>query len=198
MAGTGDDGGFSDDELDALAGDDLLALEDAAFQRHPEPATAYRAGLHGLSQASIGAHGSVVSRNIGREAHEPSLGGYRAANETVDGPPPDVGRIGQHTRTRGLDDLQGLDEVAQREQWRLNRFAGPNVSTSYTGSKGNISLPHRSPGPAFQSQFPDAGIHGPSVRDEGVAEPSVDIQKLQAELKQASIKTFSIAESDNH
>jgi hypothetical protein len=163
---------FSDDEFDALASDDLQALEEDA-EDISQPTTRYtnKDYAHGLTNLHEGSVDSL----------EYDLLGPGLQQTTTTTPAPHYTQpyqIVTHSTENHNSQAEVVGESAQREQFRQQRYGQTTPGLIRAASGGNLVLPHRTPA---QNTY--------RVEDQNIPisnEEKSDFLKLQAELNQAS------------
>ena len=181
MADSSEGGEFSDDELDGLDADDILALEHQAVARLPAEGSTKNLPISDYPQVTrlTTSHAPVATRSytehnyaVGHD-HQDEVG--EASQTRQEAPSP---------KQPSLQNATPVSEAFQREQWRLNRFGRPAGRVLGVQQAPNVSLPHRSAGTAGPAIT--ASTRQPQQSQYNQAN-SVDLQSLQAELQQVMI-----------
>ena len=179
MADTGDAGSFSDDDFDALASDDLLALEDEAVQQLPNPTSGLQRGLTELPQAPERLHAAATGHGGGYSTFED----LDDQDEAYEAPTLTLGKQSLAAQSHPSRGSRAVDEVTKREQWRMNRFGAPASSGLQAQVRIELSLPHRNSGPAHGKSSPAIPTVQHSNSTEKLDSGLSDVERLQAELQ---------------
>ena len=182
MADTGDAGSFSDDELDALASDDLLALEDQAVQQLPDSTLLHQNGLPELQRAPD----RLRTTNEHHKCRNPVYQDLAVEGEVEEAPLTNIRTLQFSAEPRYLPSVKPTDEVPEREQWRLNRFGAQRASPSQAQIRNGTALPHRSNGAVRQSSSQAIQLAPQPQVNPDIRNSRPDVERLQAELHQAS------------
>lgn len=182
MAGLGDDGSFSDDEFDALASDDLLALEDQAVQRLPGPASANQNGLPEQHPAYIGQQGFDALGTNGYNGSANGFDDYELQEEVREATPPNVRRAPLSAKPAISQSTRAVGEASQREKWQLDRFGPSATVKTHAQARNGVSLPHRHFDTVSQG-FSQASPIQPPSRSQNLVDSSGEVERLQVELR---------------
>ena len=195
MADTGDAGSFSDDDFDELASDDLLALEDEAVQQLPNPTSGFQQGLTEVAQAPERLHVATA----GRDGGYPTFEDLDGQDEAYEAPALNLGKQSLAAQSRPFRGSRPVDEITQREHWRMNRFGASASSGLQAQVRNELSLPHRNSGPAQGKSSPAIPTvqhsNSTSELDSGLS----DVERLRAELQKVIvILVLKIAAYSSH
>ena len=178
---------YSDDDLDALNGDDFLALEDRAIRLTQAPLTA--APQHNLKLCGPPDPDTGTRRQYIWEGQSDSNSfGYSELNqETLGGnliEPPARPFLGE---AKGPNVHESPGESTQREQWRQERFGHPPQQQSYVRGIPNLALPHRSPATSQKEVLENRALTSRVNNPNDTATYGPDaLQELQSELDQVT------------
>jgi hypothetical protein len=170
-----DDDDYSDDDLDALAGDEFLQLQEQALQATQGQKSVGATSAHDLGQST-----ALDTSRLAVAANAASFGSDGFTHQSSD-----YGDLDEEVLdagTAGAPDAAAIatsrpgqaahndDEVAPREQWRQNRFSEPSLNTAaqYV-QQPNTNLPHRGATPSSSAKAQPNGARqqpaGSNVQD---------------------------------